>query len=292
MEFTPVFWLAAITMPAWFGHIRYWTPLLHRDDHGNLARQAVRFVIGKAKAEAPLCDLTRYSETLEKSCGLLDMVDLEREGGLCGELRWGYSHFYDPVAGRGFDDGNFVNALQEFVDYWKRALFDERRGNPGEAFRSLGYCCHLLQDMAVPAHTYCVVHGLKNRTSDNLELVASSRRIHLDKSESSLPTDVEDLHIKLFMEMGMESRGRRTLDSGKDNEVADILKRYYAPPRQTGEGWEGAYIGECYYPYHRLVPSSPKIKRADLIRLRDFLMARAVGKTARLIEHFVGLVET
>ena len=281
----PALWLSAASTFGWFGNMRYWTPIVHKDDHRHLARQALCWLIKSGRiSRASL--LLRHRDVIERSCGLLDIVEKQFGEEAPGELEWDYSHLYDPVARRGIDDRRFVNALQEFESHWRRALADAGRESHAEAARFLGYCCHLLQDMAVPAHVHCVTHGLSNRTADNLELTASAKRFYLREPIGPPYPGDTDAHVELFIAMGLEARGREATDIGEENEIAEILRRYYSEPGQAGDGWHGTYHGKFYHPYHRLLPSSPKIKLGDRITLRNFLMTRAAERTAQLIEHF------
>lgn len=277
--------MAAVPLLGWFGHIRFATGVVHTDDHRDLARQAVAHLIHEG-------DLARDSElasrrrVIEQSCGLLDQMESETGGKVPGKLEWDYSHFYDPLARRGIDDRRYVNAFEEYRDFWERALVHFRIGGTEKACRFLGYCCHLLQDMAVPSHTHCIPHGLRSRTADNLELVSRSRRFRLRLPAGPPYQGEGDMHLKLFEAMGMESRGREPFAPGEENEIAAVLKEYYVGPRWIRGSWQGRYIGEGYYPYHRLLPSSPRIKLSDLVTLRNYLMARAAERTVQLVRHF------
>jgi hypothetical protein len=274
----------------WFGHIRYATPLLHPDDHRHLAAQALTHLVksGLIQRRSPLADCRAEVET---GCGMLDIVESDAARSP-GKLQWEYSHMYDPVAGRGTDERRYVNALEEYVDWWERALTHARIGNMPKAYRFLGYCGHLLQDMAVPSHTYCIGHGVRIRTADTLELLSRAKRFYL-REPAGPPYRGEDrMEVTLFVEMANESRGREAGDGKAPNEIADVLKKYYKVPRWTAEGWRGAYRGEPYFPYHRLLPSSPKIELADLYTLRNFLMCRAAERTVQLFLHFADLTGT
>jgi hypothetical protein len=97
------------------------------------------------------------------------------------------------------------------------------------------------------------------------------------------------MHLELFLAMGRESRGLGPEGDEDDGEFADILEKYYGRPRWTSGGWRGSYRGESYYPYHRFLPSSPRIDLADLVTMRNFLMSRAAERTAQLIWHFADM---
>lgn len=277
-------WLAC--SPGWFGHIRYATPLVHADDHRDLAAQALRHLV-RERLIAGRSRLARRSAEIASACGMLDRDESEMSR-TPGRLRWEYSHMYDPIARRGIDDRRDPNALVEFEDFWQRALLHQRIGNEARAAKFLGYCCHLLQDMAVPAHTHCIDHGLRPRIADNLELVASSRRFRLREPAGAPYRGEDGMHLSLFIAMGIESRGFDSEGDGP-NELAETLAGYYGEPLWTSGGWRGAYRGESYYPCHRLLPSSPRIKLVHLVTLRNFLMARAAERTAQLLLHFSDL---
>lgn len=281
-------WLVLLPLPVWFGHLRHGGRVIHRDDHRYLARQAVNFLLREGSIGAD-SEITEYRETIETSCGLLDLMETEVGGKVPGKLKWDYSHLYDPLAGRGANDDRFVNAFEEFRDFWDRSLIHHRIGSSLKAYRFLGFSCHLLQDMAVPSHTYCVPHGLRTRTADNLELLSRSRRFYLREPIGAPYPGDADAHFDLFLAMGMESRGREAFDPEEENEIADVLEKYYAPPQWIDDGWCGSYRGEFYHPYHRLLPSTPRIRYADLVTLRNFLMERAAARTAQLIRHFADI---
>ncbi|MHB8894677.1 MAG: phospholipase C/P1 nuclease family protein [Candidatus Geothermincolia bacterium] len=269
---------------AWFGHIRYATPIVHSDDHKDMAHQAIRHLVKEKRVDKDSALAVRADE-VAVACGMLDMDEVEW-GKTPGKLEWEHSHMYDPVARRGIDDKRDINGLEEFKDWWRRAIVHADIGNYSKAFRFLGYCCHLLQDMAVPSHTHCVSHGFRPGIADNLELVSSSRRFYLREPAGPPYPWQEDLHIELYLAMGRESRGLDPEGPEGPGELAGILEKYYGRPRWTSGGWRGSYRGEPYYPYHRFLPSSPKIELADLVTMRNFLMSRASERTAQLVEHF------
>lgn len=247
----------------WFGHIRYATPIVHTDDHKHLAGQAIDWLL-KTHRLAKASDLAKHRHKIETGCGMLDLDENEHQR-TPGRLEWQYSHMYDPFTGRGGEIDHTINALDEFVDWWERSLTHECIGNSSKAYRFLGYCCHLLQDMAVPSHTFCCEHGLRTRTADNLELLSRSKHFYLrEPAGPPYPGDPE-MHIGIFNAMAFESRGREPFDEEDPNEIAGILEKYYTRPEWTSDSWKGSYIGEFYYPYHRLMPSSPRIELPDFI---------------------------
>lgn len=280
-----VFAVGMISTPGWFGHIRGAFRFIHTDDHGDLARQAVDFLLREELVSVD-SGLVEMRDTVESSCGMLDLIEGESLGRVPGRLRWEYSHFYDPIARRGLNDGKYLNAFVEFRDFWEQARIHHRAGSFMKAHTFLGYSCHLLQDMAVPSHTHCVVHGLRSRTSDNLELLSRKRRYYLRIPAGPPYRGDEDAHLALFCAMAYESRGREAFDHDEENEIADILARYYESPCECRAGWVGRYVGDGYYPYHRLLPSSARIRWVDLVSLRNFLMERAASRTAQLLLHF------
>jgi len=282
--------LTVLMLPGWFGYIRYGTPLVHPDDHRDLARQAFDFVL-REKAVAEDSELARSRALVEASCGLLDAVEAEAVSKGRSLPKWDYSHMYDPLAGRGIYDARTPNALVEFLDSWDRARVHLRVGSSEKAHVFLGYCCHLLQDMAVPSHTHCIAHGFRTRMADNLELLSRSRRFYL-RVPAGPPYPGEDgAHVALFEAMGRDSRGREPDEPDTENEIAGVLERYYEPPRWRKRRWKGAYVGEPYYPYHRFLPSSPRIPFADVVTLRNYLMEKAAARTAQLLEHWHLAVE-
>jgi hypothetical protein len=282
-----VFGLMALASPVWFGHMRYATPIVHSDDHKDLARQALKHLV-KQREIARTSELAQNAEVVATACGMLDLDESEMAK-TPGKLAWEHSHMFDPVAMRGTDSGREVNALDEFTDWWHRALMHSDIGNTPKAYRFLGYCCHLLQDMAVPSHTFCVSHGLRPRIADNLELVSSSRRFRLREPAGPPYRGDRDTPAALFIAMGRESRGLDPSWPEEPNELSGILEKYYEGPRESAGGWHGEYIGESYYPYHRFLPSSPRIELVDLVTLRNQLMARAAERTAQLVIHFADL---
>lgn len=278
--------LAALTATGWFGHLRYATPIVHTDDHRDLAVQALRHLVKRKVIEGG-SPLEEGTGLLAEACGMLDLAESDRARAP-GTLTWEFSHMYDPVAGRGPDDKRSVNALEEFEDWWRRSLMHYGLGSRDKAFRFLGYCCHLLQDMAVPAHSHCVSHGLSNRTADNLELLSRSRRFRLREPAGPPYGGEADMHLELFEATGAESRGIDA-GTGQANEIAGMLAKYYGRPRWVGGSWRGSYRGEPYWPYHRFLPSSPRIELPDLVDLRNFLMCRAAERTAQLLAHYADL---
>jgi len=81
------------------------------------------------------------------------------------------NHFYDPIHHSGLSDGKYKYAptmaapqwanssvAQSIAGYggdysWQTAIYNYQQGNYEKAFVSLGHVLHLLEDMAVPAHT-------------------------------------------------------------------------------------------------------------------------------------------
>lgn len=280
--------VTSVAAPLWFGHMRHGANAVHPDDHRSLARQALKNLASEGGAPRG-SSLREYRKVIANGCGMLDLVDMEGSGRVPGTLRWEYSHLYDPVAGRGAADDRYINAREEYRDLWDRAVIHQEIGNYGKAFRFLGFCCHLLQDMAVPAHTHCIPHGVRTRTADNLELLARAKSFYLrEPSGPPYPGD-EDAHLLLFDAMGLESRGREAFDPGQVNEIAEVLRKYYVEPEWTDDGWYGSYLGEPYHPYHRLLPSTPRIRYADVVTLRNYLMERAASRTAQLLRHFADI---
>lgn len=270
--------------PSWFGYIRYVTPLIHTDDHRSLTRQAIDALAreGMVESDSPLAARRRL---VEASSGMLDLAEMAaHDRPTAGRPRRESSHMYDPVARIGIDDARYVNALEDFTDYWERARVYAKAGPEERAMVMLGYCSHLLQDMAVPAHTHCAPHGLENRTADNLELQSRARSFRVRMGEAA-PRGEKAAHLAIFGEMALESRGLE--GSGVENEIAGVLRKYYEPPRREGGLWKGSYIGDPYRPVRRPIPSSPRISLVDLITLRNHLMAAAVERTAELIRHFL-----
>ncbi len=73
-----------------------------------------------------------------------------------------YYHFYDPVRNRGFGPlsaKEWAQNPEEQMKYpggdhtWQRAINDYSAGYKKQAFISLGHVLHLIEDMAMPAHT-------------------------------------------------------------------------------------------------------------------------------------------
>ena len=281
----PSAFLAAST--GWFGHLGRWFPWVHHNDHRDLTSQAFDYLLGEG-AVAAGSDLARNREAVEEACGMLDIMEGQTGGKVPGKLQWEYSHFYDPLRARGMDDRCYVNALDEYVDLWDRCLVHMNIDNLSKSYRFLGFCCHLLQDMAVPAHTFCIAHGLKTRTADNLELRSRARRFHLREPAGPPYPGDRATHVGLFLACGRESRGLEAYDD-VPNDIAGILSRYYLEPKWGRDGWRGRYLGEPYYPYHRLLPSTPRIRLADLLALRNYLMGIASERTAQLLLHFARL---
>ena len=82
-------------------------------------------------------------------------------------LRW-MNHFYNPETGAGLflyssaKDWAGQNVRQSLYfkgdQTWQKAINSYTKGNEEEAFIALGHSLHLLEDMAVPAHTRIDIH--------------------------------------------------------------------------------------------------------------------------------------
>jgi len=274
----------------WFGHIRFGTPLVHTDDHRALTRASIDYLIRSGRISRS-SKVASFRSTIERYSGLLDIMESEVGGKVPGKLKWDFSHMYDPITKRGMNDKRFMNAMDEFCDFWGRSLVHLRIGNFEKAFLFLGFSCHLLEDMTVPAHTFCIPHGIRVRIADNFELLSRPKKFYV-RDHGDPGIGKKGTHIKLFISAGLESRGRDSLNPQDENEISIVLKRYYSPPKWSKGGWSGKYIGEPYYPYHRLLPSSPRIKLSDFITLRNYLEPIAIACTAQLIEHFAMITNT
>ena len=113
----------------------------------------------------------------------------------------------------------------------------------------------------------------------------ASRRFHLRAPAGAPYPGEEDMHLSLFVALGEESRGLEP-GLGEPNEIAPVIAKYYQVPAWTSGGWAGEYLGDPYYPIHRLLPSSPRIDLIDVVTLRNYLMCTAAERTAQLIAHF------
>ncbi|MBU1350220.1 hypothetical protein KKH19_03885, partial [Patescibacteria group bacterium] len=84
-------------------------------------------------------------------------------------IRW-MNHYYDPVANKGLwnfssaKDWSKQNIRQMLYSKgnqtWQKALQEYRNNNKKQAFIALGHILHLIEDMAVPAHTRLDPHVL------------------------------------------------------------------------------------------------------------------------------------
>ncbi|NWF51912.1 MAG: hypothetical protein HXY47_02400, partial [Nitrospirae bacterium] len=80
------------------------------------------------------------------------------EDNLFGSGLSGAKHFYDPVSGSGWL-GIFQNAKDRANDFYKSGIKKYcDKNNKKAAWEKFGHALHLLQDMAVPAHTNNVTH--------------------------------------------------------------------------------------------------------------------------------------
>ncbi len=81
--------------------------------------------------------------------------------------RWMH-HFYDPVYNEGLFGDRGLNTAKQWATSqglqmnthmpkgnkaWKKAIYEYVKGNEKDAFYTLGFTLHLLEDMAVPEHT-------------------------------------------------------------------------------------------------------------------------------------------
>lgn len=113
------------------------------------------------------------------------------------------NHYYDPTTGRGLDDyDTLFNVYQRFTgmpakewaknqnsvsgDYSiNKTLENYRQGNKKRAFQGIGHTLHLIQDMAVPAHTLNDSHAQGDPYEGWAEL---NGKINLSKTEL-IPVD-------------------------------------------------------------------------------------------------------
>jgi len=82
-------------------------------------------------------------------------------------IRW-MNHFYNPITGYGlagfssaknWTGQNIKQSLYPKGNQtWQKAIDSYAKGNRKDAFIALGHSLHLIEDMAVPAHTRIDIH--------------------------------------------------------------------------------------------------------------------------------------
>lgn len=83
------------------------------------------------------------------------------------------AHFYNPISGQAYNS-SWKSAKDEAIDWFDDAINTYTR-NREEAYEKLGYMIHLLEDMAVPAHTNLIMHS--DQPFDYLEATVDADEI-------------------------------------------------------------------------------------------------------------------
>ncbi|MBI2667420.1 hypothetical protein HYX17_01470 [Candidatus Woesearchaeota archaeon] len=187
-----------------------------------------------------------------------------------GYIDFDFGHFYHPN-GSSYNN-QWPSALEESYDWLEEAITDYSKGEKSSAYTKLGHMIHLLEDMAVPAHTHLISHG--EDIVDYFEFKADSKAIdasNKDPIRAYSPKGNELYAIeKQFNELARKSYN--------ESNVQNIINTYYE---------DGSYIGsnqDCDSTniFLRDRNCSPQISSADITTLQDDLMPKAVQYSAGL----------
>jgi endonuclease YncB( thermonuclease family) len=117
----------------------------------------------KTHPELSVAAAELYNQTASRQL-TLDQIELLAQGSVDEDADPRYlNHYYDPVTGQGLNEGLWKGmAAKDWAkkqnsatgDYSVDAIFfNYREGNYARAYQGIGHIIHLIQDMAVPAHT-------------------------------------------------------------------------------------------------------------------------------------------
>lgn len=187
-----------------------------------------------------------------------------------------YYHFYDPVCNQGLGSlsaKEWAQAPEAQArvlggDHtWQKAISDYNAGYKKQAFISLGHVLHLIEDMAVPAHTRQDLH----RDGDSLEEWA--KKLSLDSvfydianpliGQKAKPKILNNLDAYFDVMANFSNNNFFSQDT-----IEDTINRYgrtkkdakYFDPKIVAERWENGKK----YAYGKVVNSSRLIKLAQI----------------------------
>jgi len=189
-----------------------------------------------------------------------------------------YYHFYDPIHNRGFGPlsaKEWAQNPQEQAKYpggdhtWQKAISDYNSGYKKEAFISLGHILHLIEDMAVPAHTREDSHP----DGDPLEKWAADLPEHSAFYDIAVPLVIQGIKPKVFNNLDAyfdEVANFSNNNFFSKDTVTDTINKYgeiksdakYSRPRIVKEGWKDGKE----YAYGKVIGSSKLIRLAEIRR--------------------------
>ncbi len=189
-----------------------------------------------------------------------------------------YYHFYDPVYNRGFGPlsaKEWAQNSQEQAKYpggdhsWQKAISDYNSGHKKEAFISLGHILHLIEDMAVPAHTREDPHP----DGDSLEKWAADLSEYSAFYNIAIPLTNQGIKPKVFNNLDAyfdEVANFSNNNFFSKDTISETINKYggikldakYSTPRIVKEGWENGKE----YAYGKVNDSSILIRLAEIGR--------------------------
>jgi hypothetical protein len=177
-----------------------------------------------------------------------------------------YAHFYNPDSGIGINDSAWPSAKDEAIDWFDEAITDYTRDKQ-VAYEKLGKMLHLLQDVAVPAHTYLIMPG-STPFLDYFEAKVDSSQIETEGISPVISTNLylTDPHLSVQSQFNALA-----YKSYKNPDINSILDKYYSDNTYLGSNswWKGWLI-------------SPTISSSDRVALQNYLLPEAVQYSAGL----------
>ena len=250
-----------VFVSAWFA-----VPL--GNDHAELTRQSI-LAVGNNDSRNIYSEPVSYISSMKEGAGELDRqalfgnVPKDKQNYLNSD----YSHFYHSN-GSTFNN-QWPSALNESYDWLVEAISAYAKGDKSVAYLKLGYMLHLLEDVAVPAHTHLAFHG--DDPFDYLEFKADADNIDASTQNpiKVYPIQGNDLYAieRQFNELARKSYN--------ESDVQTTINTYYT---------NGAYIGvngDCGFPLLGQT-CSPAISAANVTILEQDLMPKAVRYSAGL----------
>jgi len=267
-----VFLLSLPIGHAWWGKYKYYN--LFKNDHGELTNQALDAVDNNDTYDQylELYDWwSGYQNEIATAGNSLD--DQEANYGFHPRntannyINFSVAHFYHP-------NGSTINnqwssALVEANDWLQEAISDYSKGEKKVAYTKLGYMMHLLEDMAVPAHSHLAFHG--EEPFDYLEFKADADEID---ATSLSPIQVYNLEGNELYAIERQFN-QLAIKSNNESDIQSTINTYYR---------DGSYIGSnqaCGFPLIGQT-CSPQITSSDVTTLQNDLMPKAVQYSAGL----------
>lgn len=202
------------------------------------------------------------------------------------------NHFYNPATGQGLNDGGFTGvSAKEWAknqsgaasgDYSVSAVLNNYRGgNFRRAYEGVGHILHLVQDMAVPAHTRNDIHI----DGDPYEGWAEQHgNVNSDKIGSINISNID----QVFDNLAGYSYNNFFSEDTIDNNILDKIQNYKIE-RDIG----GEYVEYGYYNGYKIIGAirgKNKIEYFFDFRVHldywNMLHPQAVGYSAGVIDYF------